>query len=204
MKTTVLIVDDEAGVRSALSGVLRDEGYVVDAVESGEACLDRVVRAAVRRHRPRHLAAWYGRAGDAGAPARASRRCSGRHDFRPRQYRVGGEGDQARRVRLRRKAPLAREDRARDRQCGAPEPPRGREPRFARARRSALDDGRGELRDGAAARAGGDGCAHQRSRAHLRRERDREGAGRAHRFMASAGAAAGRLSRSTARRFPKS
>jgi two-component system nitrogen regulation response regulator NtrX len=32
-------------VRSALSGVLRDEGYVVDAVESGEACLDRVVRA---------------------------------------------------------------------------------------------------------------------------------------------------------------
>jgi two-component system, NtrC family, nitrogen regulation response regulator NtrX len=45
MKTTVLIVDDEAGVRSALSGVLRDEGYVVDAVESGEACLDRVVRA---------------------------------------------------------------------------------------------------------------------------------------------------------------
>ena len=45
MKTTVLIVDDEAGVRSALSGVLRDEGYAVDAVESGEACLDRVARA---------------------------------------------------------------------------------------------------------------------------------------------------------------
>ena len=46
MKTTVLIVDDEAGVRSALSGVLRDEGYVVDAVDSGEACLDRVVARA--------------------------------------------------------------------------------------------------------------------------------------------------------------
>ena len=45
MKPTVLIVDDEAGVRSALSGVLRDEGYAVDAVESGEACLDRVLRA---------------------------------------------------------------------------------------------------------------------------------------------------------------
>ena len=45
MKPTVLIVDDEAGVRSALSGVLRDEGYTVDAVDSGEACLDRVVRA---------------------------------------------------------------------------------------------------------------------------------------------------------------
>jgi two-component system, NtrC family, nitrogen regulation response regulator NtrX len=46
MKASILIVDDEAGVRAALSGVLRDEGYAVDAVESGEACLDRVVRAA--------------------------------------------------------------------------------------------------------------------------------------------------------------
>jgi two-component system nitrogen regulation response regulator NtrX len=45
MRPHVLIVDDEAGVRSALSGVLRDEGYVVEAVDSGEACLDRVARA---------------------------------------------------------------------------------------------------------------------------------------------------------------
>ena len=45
MKPAVLIVDDEAGVRSALGGVLRDEGYAVDAVDSGEACLDRVTRA---------------------------------------------------------------------------------------------------------------------------------------------------------------
>ena len=41
LKPSILIVDDEAGVRSALSGVLRDEGYGVEAVESGEACLDR-------------------------------------------------------------------------------------------------------------------------------------------------------------------
>jgi two-component system nitrogen regulation response regulator NtrX len=46
MKASILIVDDEAGVRAALSGVLRDEGYAVDAVDSGEACLDRMVRAA--------------------------------------------------------------------------------------------------------------------------------------------------------------
>src|SRR5499426_1287361 len=39
---SILIVDDEPGVRSALSGVLRDEGYDVDAVDSGEACLDRL------------------------------------------------------------------------------------------------------------------------------------------------------------------
>jgi two-component system nitrogen regulation response regulator NtrX len=40
----ILIVDDEPGVRSALGGVLRDEGYDVDAVESGEAALDRLGR----------------------------------------------------------------------------------------------------------------------------------------------------------------
>jgi two-component system nitrogen regulation response regulator NtrX len=39
----ILIVDDEPGVRTALGGVLRDEGYTVDTVESGEACLERVV-----------------------------------------------------------------------------------------------------------------------------------------------------------------
>jgi two-component system nitrogen regulation response regulator NtrX len=43
---SILIVDDEPGVRSALGGVLRDEGYNVDAVESGEACLDRLSRRA--------------------------------------------------------------------------------------------------------------------------------------------------------------
>jgi two-component system nitrogen regulation response regulator NtrX len=47
MKPTILIVDDEPGVRSSLSGVLRDEGYSVEAVPSGEACLERVTRGAV-------------------------------------------------------------------------------------------------------------------------------------------------------------
>ncbi len=46
-KATILIVDDEPGVRTALSGVLRDEGYDVEAVESGEQCLDRVMRSVV-------------------------------------------------------------------------------------------------------------------------------------------------------------
>ena len=41
---SILIVDDEPGVRSALGGVLRDEGYEVDAVDSGEACLERLAR----------------------------------------------------------------------------------------------------------------------------------------------------------------
>ena len=129
MKTTVLIVDDEAGVRSALSGVLRDEGYVVDAVESGEACLDRVVRAP---YDVIVLDIWLPGMDGLATLARLRERrvdapvvmISG-----PRQHRVGGEGDQARRVRLRREAALAREDRARDRQRRASEPARGREPR---------------------------------------------------------------------------
>ncbi|MBI3047060.1 MAG: sigma-54-dependent Fis family transcriptional regulator [Acidobacteria bacterium] len=43
---SILIVDDEPGVRSALGGVLRDEGYEVDAVDTGEACLERLSRQA--------------------------------------------------------------------------------------------------------------------------------------------------------------
>jgi two-component system nitrogen regulation response regulator NtrX len=41
---TILIVDDEAGVRASLAAVLRDESYVVDVAESGEACLESVTR----------------------------------------------------------------------------------------------------------------------------------------------------------------
>ena len=47
MKPTVLIVDDEEGIRRSLSGVLQDEGYEVEAVASGEECLDMVTRSAV-------------------------------------------------------------------------------------------------------------------------------------------------------------
>jgi two-component system nitrogen regulation response regulator NtrX len=38
--STILIVDDEAGVRSSLAAVLRDEGYAVETADSGEACLE--------------------------------------------------------------------------------------------------------------------------------------------------------------------
>ncbi|MDM7923854.1 MAG: sigma-54 dependent transcriptional regulator [Pyrinomonadaceae bacterium] len=38
--SSVLIVDDEPGIRETLSGVLEDEGFEVAAVATGEACLD--------------------------------------------------------------------------------------------------------------------------------------------------------------------
>jgi two-component system nitrogen regulation response regulator NtrX len=43
---SILIVDDEPGVRSSLSGVLKDEGFDVEAVASGEECLERAQRGA--------------------------------------------------------------------------------------------------------------------------------------------------------------
>ena len=39
-RQSVLVVDDERGIRESLIGVLQDEGYGVEAVESGEQCLE--------------------------------------------------------------------------------------------------------------------------------------------------------------------
>ena len=39
MRESILVVDDEAGVRGSLVGILGDEGYATEAVESGEAAL---------------------------------------------------------------------------------------------------------------------------------------------------------------------
>lgn len=39
MQNTILIVDDERGIRETLRGVLEDEGFEIETVESGLACL---------------------------------------------------------------------------------------------------------------------------------------------------------------------
>jgi two-component system, NtrC family, nitrogen regulation response regulator NtrX len=39
MKNSILIVDDERGIRETLRGVLEDEGFDVETAESGETCL---------------------------------------------------------------------------------------------------------------------------------------------------------------------
>jgi two-component system nitrogen regulation response regulator NtrX len=38
----ILVVDDEPGVRSSVSGILKDEGYRVDAAATGEECLEKM------------------------------------------------------------------------------------------------------------------------------------------------------------------
>jgi two-component system nitrogen regulation response regulator NtrX len=41
---TILIVDDESGIRQSLKGVLEDEGYRTSLAETGEACLELLRR----------------------------------------------------------------------------------------------------------------------------------------------------------------
>jgi two-component system nitrogen regulation response regulator NtrX len=45
MRESILIVDDESGVRASLSGILSDEGYRVDTADTGEDCLTRLTQA---------------------------------------------------------------------------------------------------------------------------------------------------------------
>jgi two-component system nitrogen regulation response regulator NtrX len=44
MPQSILIVDDEAGIRDSLSSILTEEGYAVEAVGSGEECLARLAK----------------------------------------------------------------------------------------------------------------------------------------------------------------
>jgi two-component system nitrogen regulation response regulator NtrX len=44
MPASILIVDDESGIRESLGALLRDEGYEADAVASGEECLEWLKR----------------------------------------------------------------------------------------------------------------------------------------------------------------
>ncbi len=43
-RVRVLVVDDEPGIRQSLCGVLEDEGYLADAVSSGEEALEQIRR----------------------------------------------------------------------------------------------------------------------------------------------------------------
>ena len=45
MPHSVLIVDDEEGIRHSLTSILSEEGYAVEAVPSGEECLNRLAGA---------------------------------------------------------------------------------------------------------------------------------------------------------------
>ena len=44
MPASILIVDDESGIRESLGALLRDEGYEVEVTSTGEACLEHIER----------------------------------------------------------------------------------------------------------------------------------------------------------------
>jgi two-component system nitrogen regulation response regulator NtrX len=44
MPPSILIVDDESGIRESLGALLRDEGYDVEAISTGEECLQQIDR----------------------------------------------------------------------------------------------------------------------------------------------------------------
>lgn len=46
MSDSILIVDDERGIRETVTAVLRDEGFIADAVATGEECLQALTRRA--------------------------------------------------------------------------------------------------------------------------------------------------------------
>ena len=107
MKTTVLIVDDEAGIRSALSGVFETKALSSmpsTAVNSACRVVERRTRASCSISGCR---AWTGSRRWPGSESGAS--IAGRHDLRARQHRDRGSRDQAGRLRLRREAAFARE-----------------------------------------------------------------------------------------------
>src|SRR5215472_2857647 len=43
----ILVVDDEAGIRQSLQGVLEDEGFKVSVAESAEACMESLKKKSV-------------------------------------------------------------------------------------------------------------------------------------------------------------
>ncbi len=47
MPASILIVDDESGIRESLGALLRDEGYDVETLASGEECLAHLERQSV-------------------------------------------------------------------------------------------------------------------------------------------------------------
>jgi CheY-like chemotaxis protein len=44
MAASILIVDDEQGIRESLGALLRDENYEIETVASGEECLEQICR----------------------------------------------------------------------------------------------------------------------------------------------------------------
>ena len=179
---SILVVDDEPGVRSSISGVLKDEGFDVDTASSGEECLEKANGAAFDVV---VLDIWL-----PGLDGLTTLQRLRERQIDSQVVIISGHGNIESAVRAIKmgafdfiEKPLSLEKTVLVvRNALAPARSRSREPRAARQGRSPAAAHHGGRKSGhdALARAGGAGGADQRPRVDLRRERHRQGARRAH------------------------
>ena len=175
---SILVVDDEPGVRSSVTGVLHDEGFDVDSVGTGEDCLERVAQ---RAYDVILLDIWL-----PGIDGLTTLQRLGERQVDAQVVVISGHGNIESAVRAIKmgafdfiEKPLSLEKtvlvvrnalRQRDLET---------ENRALRARVDLpARDGRRQPRHAPPARADGDGRSDQRPGADSRRERHRQGAGR--------------------------
>ena len=140
---------------------------------------DRAREPPLRPPAPRRVAARNGRAGSAGARAHPRSGGPGGRHLRPRIHRDRGQGRAHGRAGFRREAPGPREDPARGQERVAPAQAGDGAARPQGPGRAPLGDDRRERGHPRLARGHLPGRSLERPRAHLRRERDGQGAGRA-------------------------
>ena len=106
MASDILVVDDETDIRELISGILEDEGHSTRLAKDSDDTLK-----AIEERRPSLviLDIWLQGSKLDGLELldrikKAHPDLAGDHHQRPRQYRDGGGGDQARRLRLYREA----------------------------------------------------------------------------------------------------
>ncbi len=98
MPPTILIVDDEAGIRESLSSGLQEDGYSVETIGSGEECLEFLTRKAVDLIL---LDVWLPGIDGMETLAAAARnriKSDGSDDLRSRKYRICRQSNETRRL----------------------------------------------------------------------------------------------------------
>ena len=166
----VLIVDDEAEIRDSLEAILSEEDYIVTTAATAAEALDP---APERHYQAVLLDIWLPDGDGLDVLATSARRtppqpARSRHDLRPRHHRSRRPRHQARRLRLPRKAALARPHphRPPERHQGPPAP--RRQPGVRPPAQPPLRHRRKRPHEGPAPADQAHG-PHQRPRSHLRR-----------------------------------
>ena len=116
----ILIVDDERNIRSSLEGILKDEGYRVRGVATGRGVVKAGRPGGSRPGCPGCLATGHGRASGVGGSETPPSGAARDYDLRSLYGGDGSQGDEARRLRFRRKAIEPRENCPRGAQCPGP------------------------------------------------------------------------------------